>query len=312
MLVFTNGVETRDVMLDGDECYIPHEVLSIPRVKVRVGVYGTDGENVILPTIWANLGDVHDAPDPSGDETTDPSLPIWGKILADIGDLSDLLTKDKESNGTDQSGANGLSVKAFLLSGYEVGFTTSDSSYFPVDGTKLDYFTAGSGGNFKRIANFNGSPYGWWLRSPYDGNTLSVWYIDTSGRNKRLSSYNSYGVRPTIILPSDMQVADDMLLPSNIKTVSIIGHYFGSGYVMVGETKYSRAIEAFSEIGTTIVAHVGAPDSTGVAGCKIYFNGNLVETGTSSYSFMLKGNTTITFERPDGSTSAIECYIVTQ
>ena len=99
MLVFTNGIETRDVMLDGDECYIPHEVLSIPRVKVRVGVYGTDGENVILPTIWANLGDVHDAPDPSGDGTTDPSLPIWGKILSDIGNLSDLLTKDKESIG---------------------------------------------------------------------------------------------------------------------------------------------------------------------------------------------------------------------
>lgn len=97
MLVFTNGVETRDVMLDGDECYIPHEVLAVPRVRVRVGVYGTDGENVILPTIWANLGDVHDAPDPSGDEATDPSIPIWGQILANIGDLSDLLTKDKES-----------------------------------------------------------------------------------------------------------------------------------------------------------------------------------------------------------------------
>lgn len=97
MLVFTNGVETRDVMLDGDECYIPHEVLAVPRVRVRVGVYGTDGENVILPTIWTNLGDVHDAPDPSGDEATDPSLPIWAKILADMGSLSDLLTKDKES-----------------------------------------------------------------------------------------------------------------------------------------------------------------------------------------------------------------------
>lgn len=97
MLVFTNGVETRDVMLNGDECYIPHEVLAVPRVRVRVGVYGTDGENVILPTIWANLGDVHDAPDPSGDEATDPSIPIWGQILANIGDLSDLLTKDKES-----------------------------------------------------------------------------------------------------------------------------------------------------------------------------------------------------------------------
>lgn len=113
--------------------------------------------------------------------------------------------------GTDQSGENGLSVKAFLLSGYEVGFTTSDSSYFPVDGAKLDYFTASSGGDSKRIANFNGSPYGWWLRSPYDGNALSVWYIAASGRNNRLSSYTSYGVRPAIILPSDMIVTDDML-----------------------------------------------------------------------------------------------------
>ena len=104
-----------------------------------------------------------------------------------------------------------MSVKIFLLSGYEVGFTTSDSLYFPVDGAKLDYFTASSGGNVKRIANFNGSPYGWWLRSPYDGNALSVWYVDSSGSRNRLSSYTSYGVRPAIILPSDMIVTDDML-----------------------------------------------------------------------------------------------------
>lgn len=119
--------------------------------------------------------------------------------------------KNGGSGGTTQQGANGLSVKIFLLSGYEVGFTTSDSSYFPVDGAKLDYFTASSGGNVKRIANFNGSPYGWWLRSPYGGNALSVWYVDSSGSRNRLSSYTSYGVRPAIILPNDMLVTDDML-----------------------------------------------------------------------------------------------------
>lgn len=119
--------------------------------------------------------------------------------------------KNGGSGGTTQQGANGLSVKIFLLSGYEVGFTTSDSLYFPVDGAKLDYFTASSGGNVKRIANFNGSPYGWWLRSPYDGNALSVWYVDSSGSRNRWSSYTSYGVRPAIILPSDMLVTNDML-----------------------------------------------------------------------------------------------------
>lgn len=89
------GIE--DIILSGDECYIPHEVLVLPRVVVRVGVYGTDGENVILPTIWATLGMVHDAPDPSGDPSTDPSLPIWSTLRNDIGSLEDLLTKDKES-----------------------------------------------------------------------------------------------------------------------------------------------------------------------------------------------------------------------
>ena len=48
--------------------------------------------------------------------------------------------KNGGSGGTDQSGANGLSCKIFLLSGYEVGFTTSDNPYFPVDGAKLSYF----------------------------------------------------------------------------------------------------------------------------------------------------------------------------
>lgn len=115
------------------------------------------------------------------------------------------------SGGTDQSGANGLSVKAFLLSGYEVGFTASDSSYFPVDGAKLDYFTASSGGNSKRIANFNGSAAAWWLRSPYDGNSLSVWDVDSYGTYNRNIASNLGGCRPAIILPSDMLVTDDML-----------------------------------------------------------------------------------------------------
>ena len=119
--------------------------------------------------------------------------------------------KNGGSGGTDQSGANGLSAKIFLLSGYEVGWTTSDSSYFPVDGAKLDYFAASSGGNSKRIANFNGSATYWWLRSPYTYNTNSVWYVYSDGDSHRTNASYSRGIRPAIILPSDMLVTDDML-----------------------------------------------------------------------------------------------------
>ena len=45
--------------------------------------------------------------------------------------------KGSGTSMTVQSGANGLSCKVFLLSGYEVGFTQSDDQYLPVDGAKL-------------------------------------------------------------------------------------------------------------------------------------------------------------------------------
>lgn len=52
--------------------------------------------------------------------------------------------KNSGFGSSDQSGANGLPAKIFLLSGYEVGWTTSDNQNFPVDGAKLSYFEAGT------------------------------------------------------------------------------------------------------------------------------------------------------------------------
>ncbi len=217
------------------------------------------------------------------------------------------------SGGTNQSGANGLSCKVFLLGGYEVGFTASDIGAAPVDSAKLDYFESGTEttADNRRIAYLNGSTAYWWLRSPSTSGTGNARIVTSSGDTAGKITSKSYGIRPAIILPSDMLVTDD-ILPPNMKTVSIMGRYFGGGYVMIGDTKYTKATLLTADTGTTIVAHVGASDSTGVAGCKIYFNGDLVKTGTSSYSFTLEGDITITFVRPDGSTSAIECYIVMQ
>lgn len=108
--------------------------------------------------------------------------------------------------GTDQSGANGLPAKIFLLAGYEVGWTTSDGSYFPVDGAKLDYFAASSGGNSKRIANFNGSATSWWLRSPYTDGADRVWDVNSQGRYGGGYASDSLGIRPALVLPPDMEV----------------------------------------------------------------------------------------------------------
>ena len=107
------------------------------------------------------------------------------------------------------SGANGLSAKIFLLSGYEVGWTTSDHEHFPVDGAKLDYFAAGWGGNSKRIAYHGSSAIYWWLRSPSNNFTNYVLYVTTSGGDSSLNASINCGIRPTFILPSDTLVSDD-------------------------------------------------------------------------------------------------------
>lgn len=104
--------------------------------------------------------------------------------------------------GTDQSGANGLPCKVFLLSCYELGWTTSNSSMYPVDGAKLDYFIAGSAGKSLRIAHLNGTVNAWWTRSPYASGTSNAWFIQTDGDSNSSGAYNSYGIRPALVLPS--------------------------------------------------------------------------------------------------------------
>lgn len=116
--------------------------------------------------------------------------------------------KNGGSSGSDQSGANGLLCKIFLLSGYEIGFTTSDNSYFPVDGAKLSYFEAGTGSSAlnKRIAYLNGSADYWYLRSPVTHNTSLVWLVNYDGVCEASKASSSSGIRPALILPPDMEV----------------------------------------------------------------------------------------------------------
>ena len=107
------------------------------------------------------------------------------------------------SGGSLATGSNGLSTKVFLLSGYEVGWTTSDNGYFPKDGVRLAYFGNSSGGSSKRVA-YNGSSAAiWWLRSPYTSNYYGVWYVYTDGSYDGDWYNRSYGVRPALMEPCD-------------------------------------------------------------------------------------------------------------
>ena len=118
--VFTNGDTTIDVLNVADEITIPHEVLAISGKKLKVGVYGyTVGDNgnieIAIPTVYADLGKVVKGADPSGDESTEPSLPVWAQTQALIGNLSELETEAKNNlvaaiNEAAQTGSGGGST----------------------------------------------------------------------------------------------------------------------------------------------------------------------------------------------------------
>jgi hypothetical protein len=119
--------------------------------------------------------------------------------------------KNGGSGGTDQNGKNGLPCKVFMLSGYEVGWTTRNSSYLPVDGAKLDYFVASTVGNSKRIAYLDGSANEWFLRSPYKEPSYSVWLVQKDGAVNYSFATRNYGIRPAIILPPDFRISGDLI-----------------------------------------------------------------------------------------------------
>lgn len=108
--------------------------------------------------------------------------------------------------GSDQSGANGLSCKSFLLSAREVGVTLSYSSR---EGNKLDYFDWNNGEDSKRIAYLDNHVFGWWLRSSDNDNGQGVMCIETDGSSFSMYADYDNAFRPALILPSDTLVSDD-------------------------------------------------------------------------------------------------------
>ena len=150
------------------------------------------------------------------------------------------------SGGTNQSGANGLPCKVFLLSGYEVGWTTSDNINFPVDGSKLAYFESGTGSsaNNKRIAKLNGSAALWRLRSPKTDDANNAWDVYSDGYyNNYYASYLN-GILPALVFPSNLLVDDsgNVVIPDLTAHKTLVNgtaYTVKSGKCMVNGTVYN-------------------------------------------------------------------------
>lgn len=97
--VFTDGKNTVNVVNPGSECVIPHEVLTTVGATVQVGIYAVKGDKLVIPTVYAIIGIVLKGADPDGDESTEPSLPVWAQIQNDVSDLDTRVTELEEHGG---------------------------------------------------------------------------------------------------------------------------------------------------------------------------------------------------------------------
>ena len=144
-------------------------------------------------------------------------------------------TKGTGKGGSVATGSNGLSAQIFLLSYTEMGFSGGNVN---VEGAALDYFNGAA--DSKRIAKLSGSAQNWSLRSPYTNNTYYILNVTASGSTSNSFANSSHGVRPALVLPSDLSVngsGEVVLKKQDVGCVNIGGSLkplTGKGYIKKG------------------------------------------------------------------------------
>ena len=84
--VFRSSKKSVSVLLGADgECKIPWEVLSFHGQRIYAGVCGTRGGDLVLPTVWADLGTVQEGACP-GEPSSPPTPELWEQALEKKGD----------------------------------------------------------------------------------------------------------------------------------------------------------------------------------------------------------------------------------
>ena len=81
-----DGEPARMLLDESGECGIPREVLVKPGVRLRTGVYGVQGGEIVLPTIWADLGEILRGVTMPDGGTYPPTPELWEQALNGKGD----------------------------------------------------------------------------------------------------------------------------------------------------------------------------------------------------------------------------------
>lgn len=83
--VFRVNGKTMDQIHLEKTATVPWELLQNPGCRLWAGVYGSNADGSLqIPTLWADLGVIQPGADPSGDESADPTLPVWQQLTQNV------------------------------------------------------------------------------------------------------------------------------------------------------------------------------------------------------------------------------------
>ena len=109
-----DGEPVRLLLDESGACGIPREVLVKPGVRLKTGVYGVQGGEIVLPTIWADLGEILRGVTMPDGGTYPPTPELWEQALNGKGDALEydglnlsLLSGDKTLSTVQIAGGEG-------------------------------------------------------------------------------------------------------------------------------------------------------------------------------------------------------------
>lgn len=109
-----DGEPVRMLLDESGACSIPREVLVKPGVRLKAGVYGVQDGEIVLPTIWADLGEILRGVTMPDGGTYPPTPELWEQALNGKGDALEydglnlsLLAGDKKLSTVQIAGGEG-------------------------------------------------------------------------------------------------------------------------------------------------------------------------------------------------------------
>ena len=83
--VFRNRSKSFNAFLTDGRAVIPHELLTDVTDVLYAGVYGTDTKNaLVIPTVWAKLGEISSSANYAADYGAEPTAPYWAQVMEHV------------------------------------------------------------------------------------------------------------------------------------------------------------------------------------------------------------------------------------